>query len=195
MSTSKYHHGNLYAALIDSGLALLRRDGIDALSLRGVAREAGVSPTAPYRHFADKEALLAAIAATGFARLDAALRAADETAFGVAALRAQGVAYVGFAVAEPALFRLMFGPLISATVDTPDPTALLDEAQAAYATLRRRVARLVADSRVEIASLAAWSMVHGLATLLVEGRIDASNPVALAEAITAQFILAANERQ
>ncbi len=178
MSTSNYHHGNLRTALIQAGLTILQEDGIEALSLRGVAREAGVSATAPYRHFPDKQALLAAIAATGFARLDAALQAANAITPGIVALRAQGVAYVVFAVNEPALFRLMFSPLTSGQPD---------EAVAAYATLRTRVATLATPERIDTVTLAAWSMVHGLATLLVEGKIAAPDPAALAAAVTAVF--------
>ena len=101
VSTSRpYHHGDLPAALLEAALGLLEDD--QAFSLRAVARRAGVSPTAPYRHYADKEALLAALATDGFAQLAGHLEAAAE-------LTDMAVAYVAFALAHPGLFRLMYG--------------------------------------------------------------------------------------
>src|SRR5215469_14287602 len=108
-----YHHGDLRQALIRSALAILSETGIAGLSLRAAARRAKVSAMAPYRHFADKEALLAAVGEYGFqqlaTRLNAAVAAAADPRSGLAAL---GVAYVVFARDEPSLFKLMFGPAI-----------------------------------------------------------------------------------
>ena len=114
MSTSPsraYHHGALKTALLDAADALLDEGGAGAVSLREAARRAGVSATAPYRHFADKEALLAALATRGFEQFGAALEdaARDESD----PLAAMGLAYVRFALARPGRFRLMFGPGIS----------------------------------------------------------------------------------
>src|ERR671929_1278117 len=114
MSTSPgrgYHHGALKTALLDAGEALLDEGGAGAVSLREAARRAGVSATAPYRHFADKEALLAALATRGFEQFGAAFEdaARDESD----PLAAMGLAYVRFALARPGRFRLMFGPGIS----------------------------------------------------------------------------------
>ena len=182
MSTSKtrkpYHHGDLRNSLIEAGFLLLREGGVAALTLRAAARAAGVSATATYRHFIDKEALLAAIAAEGFTRFAVALAAADHTGEGVAALRAQGVAYVEFAVAEPALFRLMFGAARPLCDD-----ALAAASQAAFGVLASRVASLVGAARAEVTTLAAWSLVHGLACLIVDGQIAAADPAALAARI------------
>ena len=114
MSTSKsgekrYHHGDLRGALIASGLKALESCGEAELSLRGLARDAGVSPTAVYRHFPDKRALLGALANEGVVRLGAAQLAALAAAGGGAAgFAATGRAYVRFALDEPALFRLAF---------------------------------------------------------------------------------------
>src|SRR5919199_1636107 len=111
MSTSPgrgYHHGALKTALLDAADALLDEGGAGAVSLREAARRAGVSATAPYRHFADKEALLAALATRGFEQFGAAL---DEAARDASdPLAAMGLAYVRFALARPGRFRLMFGP-------------------------------------------------------------------------------------
>ncbi len=105
-----YHHGDLRDALIRAARKILEKDGLAELSLRQVARAVGVSPAAPYHHFADKHALLTAVATLGFAALrsEMLMRMAKETD-PVARLDASGVGYVVFAVDNPALFRLMFG--------------------------------------------------------------------------------------
>jgi AcrR family transcriptional regulator len=104
-----YHHGDLRAALIEQGMALLAQRDADSLSLREVARAAGVSATSVYRHFPDKEALFTALAMEGLAQLGAAQKAAGQAAGGgKQAFAATGRAYVRFALANPALFRLIF---------------------------------------------------------------------------------------
>lgn len=172
MSTSgaRYHHGDLRAALVAAALPLLREVGPAGLSLRAVARAAGVSAMAPYRHFRDKDALLAAVATHGFALFAARLEAALAAASGArAALIEQGVAYVTFACAERALFRLMFGPLIAGA----KARATLHQGGApAYAALERAVAAMVADpARRPAVTLSCWSVAHGLACLLVDGQV------------------------
>jgi len=189
LSTSKapYHHGDLRAALIVAAEALLARLGPAELSLRGVAREAGVSAMAPYRHFADKDALLAAVAGDGFRQFEARLVQATSAAPDArAGLIAQGVAYVRFAHDQPALFRLMFGPMITKAVAlehldrdaAPALDALRDAVAAAYpeADATRR------DDLV----LTCWSLVHGLAGLIVDGRLPASAEAA--EAMAARVL-------
>ena len=179
---SAYHHGDLRSALIEAGLAVLAEEGDPAaLSLREAARRAGVSAMAPYRHFADKDALLAAIATIGFERLAAVLRVADAAAAPLAALRAQGVAYVAFACANPALFRLMFGAGAPAKANE-----LAAAANASFKLLADRVASIVPPHEAVDRTLADWSLVHGLAMLAVDGQLDLfgdSTPVALAERI------------
>jgi AcrR family transcriptional regulator len=105
-----YHHGNLRAALLAQAEQTLREHGLDGLSLRELARQIGVSHGAPRRHFADRQALLDALAESGFGRLGAQLRAAAESAGEdyEARLRAIGLAYVRFAISDPALLELMF---------------------------------------------------------------------------------------
>src|SRR3954462_15476305 len=102
---STYHHGDLPAALLRAAGRTLEKRGIGALSLRETARRAGVSHNAPYRHFSDREALLAALAAEGFAMLGERLRGK--------AAREMGEAYVRFALEKPQRFRLMFGGVLS----------------------------------------------------------------------------------
>ena len=107
----RYHHGDLRRALIDASLALIAEEGFSALTLREVARRAGVTHAAPYRHFADKEALLAAVAEEGFRAMASDMRERmDKETSPTERLLACGVAYVLFAVRHPSHFRVMFGP-------------------------------------------------------------------------------------
>ncbi len=170
MSTSRrYHHGELGPALLAAALALLAEDGVEALSLREVARRAGVSAMAPYRHYADKNALIAAVAAHGFGALGDALRAADQAAPPGQALVAQAVAYVRYALANPMLFRLMFG---AKRPDATPDAALTAAASATYAVLSDRVAAdTPAEDDRDARTIGCWSLVHGLALLFLDGEI------------------------
>ncbi len=172
-TTKAYHHGNLRSALIEAGMTLLATRTIDDLSLREVARSVGVSATAVYRHFPDKRALMTAMAGEGLARLAAAQRAASEAAGGGAAgFDATGRAYVRFALANPALFRLIFAnpappDLLSGPAETvPDAMAFLRANAAALA------ARLPAPGvDPTVLALQAWSVAHGLAMLMLDRQI------------------------
>ena len=169
-----YHHGALRDALVEAGLAILAEGGDPAaLSLREAARRAGVSAMAPYRHFPDKEALLAAVAAVGFERLAGRLKAADAGASGSDALVAQGQAYVGYALAEPALFRLMFGASLAKGGATKSR-----EGDTAFSVLAERVGTVTTAEKREIVALHCWAIVHGLASLALDGQID-RDPAAL----------------
>ena len=167
-----YHHGDLRQALVRSALEILSEAGVAGLSLRAAARRARVSAMAPYRLFADKEALLAAVAEYGFRELTTRLTTAAATAAdprtGLAAL---GVAYVLFACDQPSLFKLMFGPMIEQKSGYP----ALDEAGGAcFNALRQAVAAakfFASDSDAGDVSLACWSLVHGLSALIVDGRL------------------------
>lgn len=150
--------------LVDCALALLEQGESD-VSLRAVARAAGVSAMAPYRHFEDKAALMGAVALKGFAMLEADAARADQADDACEALTAQGLAYVGFARAHPALFRLMFAD--GAGLALPH-----EDCRGAYRLMTRRVAEL-APHWVEAGALACWGLVHGLATLALDGRIPA----------------------
>ena len=137
-----------------------------ALTLRGVARAVGVSAMAPYRHFADKAALLDAVTRCGFATLRDVLHKADQAADDRTALVGQGLAYIAFAVAHPALFRLMFAK------PEDDGVSLDPGSDTAYGVLARRMARLV-PAGTATAITAAWAIVHGLATLTLDARLPA----------------------
>jgi len=167
-----YHHGDLRQALVRSALEILSEAGVGGLTLRAAARRARVSAMAPYRHFADKEALLAAVAEYGFrelaARLSAATAMAADPRAGLAAL---GVAYVLFACDQPSLFKLMFGP----TIEKKSGHPVLDEAGSACFNALRQAVKAAkffeGDSDGNDVSLACWSLVHGLSALIVDGRL------------------------
>src|SRR5499433_2789784 len=167
-----YHHGDLRQALVRSALEILSEAGVAGLSLRAAARRARVSAMAPYRHFADKEALLAAVAEYGFRALAARLTTAAATAADPrAGLAALGVAYVLFACDQPSLFKLMFGPTIEKKSAHP---ALDDAGCASFNALRQAVAAaefFEGDPDWGDVSLACWSLVHGLSALIVDGRL------------------------
>jgi len=172
-----YHHRDLPRALVRSALEILSEAGVAGLSLRAAARKAKVSAMAPYRHFADKEALLAAVAEYGFrqltARFTAAVAGAPDPREGLAVL---GVAYVLFARDEPNLFKLMFGPAI----ERKSAHSGLDEAgRSCFNALRQAVEAAGFSDRpadLDDVSLACWSLVHGLSALIVDGRLAQNGP-------------------
>ncbi len=160
-----YHHGDLAAALRRAAGKILEKEGVEALKLRVVARRAGVSHNAPYRHFPRSEALLAALAVEGFEWLGAAQRKAEAAG----GLRAMGEAYVEFALAHPQRFRLMFG----GRIPLGKHARLREVAARAFAELSGALAaRVPGAPGAQDASIAAWALVHGLAQLLLGGRIS-----------------------
>jgi len=183
MSTLKrakrsYHYGDLRPALLRGAGEVLEKEGVAALSLRAVTRRMGVSHAAPYRHFPDRESLLAALAAEGFAMLGEAQRRAA-AAHG---LRGMGEAYVAFALAHPQRFRLMFG----GHVGIGRHAALREAARRTYEALSGALAaRVPAAPGARDAPIAVWATVHGLAQLLMEERID---PAAFGGRTQEQFV-------
>ena len=174
-----YHHGDLRRALLDASVALITERGVEALSLREAARAAGVSPAAPYHHFASKSELLGAIAARGFQGLSAAQSAAvaalPDPDQPMARLGALGNAYVAFALAHPTEFRLMFRPSLVAARDLPADC----DAAAGFQQLLDAVGRVARTLPVglideQALTLAAWSLVHGAAELVLEGPMGAT---------------------
>ena len=169
-----YHHGDLAAALRASARASIARDGVAKFSLRAVAKQAEVDPAAVYRHYADKQALLEAVAEDGFIELATHMQQAQSTRrTPETRMAAIGAAYVHFAIAEPELFRAMFGPQ---RIDVPTIAAAASGGRSPYQILLDALAELHEAGRSihppERASLPAWSAIHGLAYLAIDGRID-----------------------
>jgi AcrR family transcriptional regulator len=170
-----YQHGDLREALIQAGLKLLAEQGLAGFSLRGAAQLAGVSHAAPYRHFADKQALVAAIAERGFRLLTASMRdelAASEAAGTLEKLYALGVGYVRFGTRHPDYMRVIFGGEVEAEA-SPELHAAGEEA---WSALRGVVAAGLDSGELQGAdpdavSLSCWSMVHGLSALLSNGNV------------------------
>lgn len=168
MSTSKsdapYHHGDLRRALVAAALQLIEKQEFSTIGLREVARAAQVSPGAPYRHFRNREALLAAVAAEGFEMLAQAFQTAADASGGEA--KAMGLAYLDFALANRNLFRLMFNGEIRKD-DHPDLRAAADRA---IGPLRGAMGGDATNARE--AAVGAWALVHGLASLLVDDQLS-----------------------
>ena len=175
MQKRTYHHGDLRAALIEEGLRLLATRDADALSLREVARAAGVSATAVYRHFPDKNALMTALALEGLKQLGASQASASEAAGGGAAgFAATGRAYVAFALENPALFRLIFA---SPALERGGGTLALDgctdpaSREDAGGLLLANAARFAGTGETAVVAARSWALVHGLAMLMLDGQI------------------------
>ncbi|SEB63081.1 TetR/AcrR family transcriptional regulator [Streptomyces sp. TLI_105] len=181
---SAYHHGDLRAACLRAARELLEEDGSAGLSLRAVARRAGVSATAPYRHYADREALVSAVAAEGYRELAEHLTAAHPTPSTPDDLAAVATAYVRFALEHPALFRAMFA-------EPCDPTS--EERVAATAAISEYVQGIVRDAfpgADDTGALATtvWALVHGLAFLHLDGKLDASTPEVVAHQVRSSVL-------
>jgi len=163
-----YHHGDLRRALLAAAVEAIGEQGPAGVSLRDLARRANVSHAAPAHHFGDKAGLLTALAVEGFTKLAAELRAAGER---TGSFLEVGVAYVGFAVRHPAHFAVMYRPDLYRAAD-PTVVAARD---AAAGSLRGGVGDLPSDASQDadpaVNALAAWSLVHGLATLYLSGSL------------------------
>ncbi|MFY0568040.1 TetR/AcrR family transcriptional regulator [Archangium lansingense] len=179
-----YHHGDLRRALLDASLTLISEEGFGALTLREVARRAGVTHAAPYRHFADKEALLEAVAEEGFRVMTARMkeRMARESTPN-RRLMACGVAYVLFAMEHPAHFRVMFGPHFTRPPklgppggDTDSFGLLVDSIAEGQRTGEMR------EGEPRMLALTCWSLVHGLGSLLVDRKLEFSGVTTIPQA-------------
>lgn len=172
-SIKSYHHGNLRRALVEAALPLLAKNGVASLSLRETAKAAGVSHAAPYRHFRDKDALLEAIAAAGYARLMQACQQAERRFPDDPRkqLVEAGMAYLLLSVENPEIIRLMFGGVFA--LDSCGDE-LKQAALNAFQSLRQIVqngqkAGIYRKAETMDLTLASWSMVHGLSMLIVSG--------------------------
>lgn len=163
----RYHHGDLRAALLREAGRVLATSGPEALSLRELARALGVSHNAPYKHFANRDALLAALAADGFRELSAGSHEAAANAPPSEMMLARALAYIGFALRRPAVFKLMFSRDVSGRAHAE----LGDAARASFFALRQAVAGGTTDRVANDTALAAWAFVHGIAHLLIDGQI------------------------
>jgi AcrR family transcriptional regulator len=173
-----YHHGDLRRALLDTALAAIEEHGPVAISLRDLARRAGVSHAAPTHHFRDKTGLLTALAAEGWGLLAAALDSVPDRSFAEL-----GVAYVVFATSHPAHFAVMRAPGL---VRSDDPELVAAEQRAGLALQTEPDGA----PRDETTALAGWAMVHGLSALLLEGMVSpepGSDVPTLARAVTAKL--------
>jgi len=171
-ATKAYHHGNLRAELLDTAIEQLRLVGAEDLSLRALARAVGVSQTAPYRHFADKGELLAAMATRGYRDLLGALRAAGDQTPDCPTRQLIGFAhaYVDYAAAHPQLFKLMFGPAVQPAEKYPELREASRETFALVQSILLRgmeLGQFRQQNHVYLAN-AAWAGIHGLATLRVD---------------------------
>jgi AcrR family transcriptional regulator len=175
-----YHHGDLRAACLRAAMELLEEGGATALSLRAVARQAGVSPAAPYRHYENREALISAVAAVGYRELAVHLAGAAPEPATPDDLAAVAVAYVQFALQRPALFRVMFGEPCD-----PDSSERVAAVTAISAYVEAIVRRCFPDADPEALSTAIWALVHGLAFLHLDGKLDTSAPEVVAHRVRA----------
>jgi AcrR family transcriptional regulator len=176
-----YHHGNLRRALLDEALSTIRTEGVEGVTLREIGARLGVSRTALYRHFADKRALLSAVATEGFRTLREQLVAAWENGGrGPAAFEAMGAAYVQFAVANPTHFRVMFSRYFDR--DPRDPE-LSREGMGAFMALVDAVVVLQRNQQLrsddtELMTRHIWAVVHGVAMLAIDGQLPEPEGVA-----------------
>jgi AcrR family transcriptional regulator len=174
-----YQHGDLRRALVQAGLKLLSEHGVAGLSLRAAAELAGVSHAAPYRHFRDKNALVAAIAEEGFKLLTRAMRTEVEAcSSGDVLLRLRAVAhgYVSFALAHPAYFRTIFAERVWLDKNDPMKDSLVAASRESLGVLRGLIDEGIRNGHLRAGdpdqiSLAAWSLVHGLSLLIIDGQL------------------------
>lgn len=182
VNIKSYHHGDLRSAVVEEGLRLLQDREAESLSLREIARNVGVSATALYRHFPDKASLLEALAEAGYAQL-AREQAAAATGGGPSGFAAMGQAYVHFALANPGLFRLIF------VAKSAQAHPFQDAPHGSAASLLQAgISQLMgpdapAEARFTL-MLRAWSLVHGLAMLILDGQVDRT----VAESMIAQIV-------
>jgi AcrR family transcriptional regulator len=171
-----YHHGDLKNALIEAGADILSKDGVSGLSLRKVAQQAGVSHTAPYAHFADKQALIAAISTDGFRRLYEAISAAAQHYEGDPARQlVEGAwAYVQFALSDTDHFKITMSGVIEKERDYP---AFVEISQRSFALVMQIVeacqqAKVLKRGPSDLIAVGVWSLIHGCVSLILEDQIS-----------------------
>lgn len=197
MSSKQYHHGDLKASLIEAANTILLRDGADALSLRAIAAEVGVSHMAPYAHFKNKKELIQSVAEAGFEKMantmeKVAIELNEKKGVTSGELvLAYGATYLEFATANPQLYRLMLGQVettgrkgkkessvieskaVSSSKNVSASRPFIESSRKPFILLREAFAlRGDTEERVKAQALGAWSMVHGMAALIIEGHIQ-----------------------
>ena len=182
MSPSRsYHHGNLRASLLDEAARMIAENGVASVTMRAIGERLGVSRAAPYRHFPDKTSLLAAVAAVGFEDLNEQLLQVDAGASdsGLARFRRLGEAYVRFALDHPAHYRLMYGEQSLERAEAPELRAAADNLFGHLVTVieSQQAAGRVKREDPQVLAYIAWSAMHGLASLLIDGQIDAATDI------------------
>lgn len=175
-----YHHGDLRSTLILSALEML--EGTEPFSLRAVARRAGVSTAAPYRHFPDREALESALAVHGLRELMRELTASEGLPASAAEVSELAVGYVRFALRRPALFRLMFGR----ACDDQDDERVRAAAEL-HDYLEAVMCEVFPQSDPVALATAGWALAHGLAFLHLDGKLSAADPAAVDERVRSTF--------
>jgi AcrR family transcriptional regulator len=169
-----YHHGDLRRALVEEAVRTIQTHGVETLTLRTVGERLGVSRTALYRHFADKPALLAAVGREGFRMLRLTLTEAwEQNGRGREGFDAMGIAYVRFAADHPSHYRVMFGGFIESC---EKDAAFIEEAAAAFqvlvdSLLEQQRAGLVRNDDPLLLARMIWSLVHGIAMLVIDGQL------------------------
>jgi AcrR family transcriptional regulator len=175
MPTKKYHHGDLKNALIKAGVEILSKEGVEGLSLRKVAKRAGVSHSAPYAHFKDRQSLIAAISTEGFRKLYNKLDAvvsvhADDP---VEQLVEAAWAYIRFAMDNPDTFKIMFSGVLEKEKDYPSFVEISGQTFERVVEIVQgcQKAGVLPSEPSELVAVSAWSQVHGLISLALEGQI------------------------
>jgi AcrR family transcriptional regulator len=176
MTTTSYHHGDLKNALIKAGVKILAKEGVNGLSLRKVAKHAGVSHAAPYSHFADKQALIAAISTEGFKQLHKKIASVREvhSKNPDTLLKETARSYIQFATNEPDRFKLMFSSVIEKEKDYPEFVAASMEnfLQLVSIVEACQQAGLLKSGPSDLMAVSVWASVHGMITLILEGQIS-----------------------
>ena len=188
MNTEKkdYHHGDLRATLLEIAARIIAEDGVEKVTMRALSQQAGVSRTAPYRHFPDKAALLCAVAAEGFKKLENQVKEAVEMRSGddaLSCLADMAMAYVDFAVSNPSYYRLMFGREDLLKSPTPELRANGQAAFNVFSDVMQEVTRdwqqnnsSISGEAISLANVL-WSTVHGLSMLLIDRQFQSRETI------------------
>jgi len=192
--SANYHHGNLRLALLTAALDQIKERGVEKLSLRGIARAVGVSQTAPYRHFKDKNQLLAEVAAQAFSDLHQATSSNINNTQGASKnIKTIGMAYLSFAIANPEKYKLMFGSSIQ---NRRNYASMIEASEQSFQVLIRQVERGIEEGDFlsgcpMILANTLWTQVHGMASLIIDGFYqDRELPMPFEEFLHAQINIA-----